>query len=67
MEVTDQKMSNPPGYKHNSMSVTSNIGKDTERLINITKNIVEYFIKRAREDEYIAKEMRICLTEADKR
>ncbi len=30
-------MSNPPGYKHNFMSVTSNIGKDTERLINITK------------------------------
>ena len=37
MEVTDQKMSNPPGYKHSFMSVTSNIGKDIERLINITK------------------------------
>ena len=60
-------MSNPPGYKHNSMSVTSNIGKETESLINITKNIAEYFIRRAREDEHIAKEMRICLTEADQK
>ena len=60
-------MSNPPGYKHNSMSVTSNIGKDVERLINITKNIAEYFIRRAREDEYIAKEMRIALSEADQK
>lgn len=46
-------------------SVTSNIGKDTERLINITKNIAKYFIKRAKEDEYIANEMRIALREAE--
>lgn len=46
-------------------SVTTDIGKDTERLIKITKNIAQYFMKRAREDEYIAKEMRIALSEAN--
>jgi hypothetical protein len=30
-------MSNPPGYKHSFMSVTSTIGKCKQRLINITK------------------------------
>ena len=59
-------MSNPPRSAQTSQSVTCNIGKDTERLINITKNIAKYFIKRAQEDEYIANEMRIALREAEK-
>lgn len=48
-----------------SESVTTDIGKDTQRLIKITKNIAQYFMKRAREDEYIANEMRIALKEAN--
>jgi hypothetical protein len=46
-------------------SVTTDKGKDTERLIKITKSIAQYFMKRAKEDEYIANEMRIALKEAE--
>jgi hypothetical protein len=46
-------------------SVTTDNGKDTYRLIKITRIIAQHFMKRAKEDEYIANEMRIALKEAE--
>jgi IS30 family transposase len=46
-------------------SVTTDNGKETYRLIKITRIIAQHFMKRAKEDEYIANEMRIALKEAD--
>lgn len=58
-------MFNPTRSSTSLESVTTDKGKETERLIKITKKIAQYFMKRAREDEYIANEMRIALIEAE--
>lgn len=58
-------MLNPPGSSTCFESLTSDIGKDTYMLIKITRIIAQYFMRRAREDEYIANEMRHVLKELE--
>lgn len=46
-------------------AVTSNIGKEDIRLINITKKIVDYFVRASKQDEHIAKHMKQAIAEAE--
>jgi hypothetical protein len=55
-------MFNPPGSSTCLESVTYDGGKDTYRFIKVTKIIAQHFMRRAREDEYIANEMRNALS-----
>lgn len=47
-------------------AVTSNIGKEDIRLINITKKIVDYFVRASKQDEHIARHMKQAIAEAEK-
>jgi hypothetical protein len=51
---------------HKRHAVTSNLGNNTIRNINISKAIADYFIRRSRENLFIADEMRKALQEAEK-
>lgn len=46
-------------------AVTSTLGKDEIRHINITKKIVDYFFRESKQDKHIAKHMVKAIAEAE--
>ena len=57
-------MFNPPG-SISSVSVTSDIGKDTYRLIRITKNIANHFMQHCRVCNHCSQEMKKALAKTE--